>query len=272
MKIYRHWWLAATLAFGSGNALAADNCPYKGKTQYIRAGNWQAMCHCPGEKSKAEASCTAASRSIGEVTIIYGTTNVISVRSTKSGARSLSWKPRFYRPDGAHPVNLQIDDLPGYRLTPGRGYTVSRETGEVSLGQSAWVNEVLPALKAGHSLHLRYTDQFGDPQHATLSLAGLTRTMKFVDNRLGIKEPVAAAQPAVVKPAAKPVAKAAAKPAAVPAQAKAKPAAAKAPVKSAAKPDAKSSEPAAKVSEAPAEAEKPAEEAPKKSAFRALFE
>lgn len=197
----------AVLLAVTGLAIAGDNCPYSGKSRYMRAQDWQAMCRCVDGKS----TCVAATRVIGWVASIYGTAHVLRVKSSSAGPL-LQWRPRLYVPDERHPVTLKVDDLPTIMLVANKGYWL--DDGTVELGNPAFASNILPSMKRGRTLRIGYVDQFGGRKTAVFSLAGLTRAQNFVDSRMN-KRKAAGTPKAPMKKgaAAKPTAKAAAKPA-----------------------------------------------------------
>lgn len=89
--------------------------------------------------------------------------------------------PEMIRADSS--LTLQVDSNPPVSLARDKGYDSRGAFNEYVLKDQRLVRDLVPQMKAGVTLHLRYEGSRDKPVHLAFSLMGLTDALAFVDAR-----------------------------------------------------------------------------------------
>lgn len=152
--------------------------------------DWDVLCG-----DRRDNRCVAYTEVEGITAGVWGVAHALSVSANEPGRYRVGWTPRFYVPDGKHPLRVKVDGRFSRSISPGkRGYRGNEMDGYRIETNAALIN----AMKRGRELSISYVDVFGDERRAVFSLMGVTASLSAMDAHL--TPPVETREPVTYAP------------------------------------------------------------------------
>ena len=165
---------APTLAFDSAPVPDSLTTKYGETRAYF--SDWLAVC-TPGEDACRAVAYAGKVGHVGDYQFF--------VHSDLVGLdHRLMFVPVAVMADASQPFEIIIDgeSLGTFEPDADNGYYRDGNViNEFTLGQSRSNLDVLPAMLAGSSMVVRFTDEYGQTGNVTFSLAGITNALRWMD-------------------------------------------------------------------------------------------